>query len=323
MTNVLNNGVVGHVEDVMTPPVAVADKAVDWIQKNIASFDPFRGKGQPGEYRQKALVELALLCLYLHGHPAFSRDARVQEFLRFIRDVYRNPYFREGMFRLGNLFVAHGYLAVVLRRWGLLGEGCDWQAIQGLIDHSNITLTEQLPFRALELRLLLSYGGFRHRLPSPEELFRRSMLSKPLNPLYVTDNDAYAITHTLFFLSDFGRHPIAVFSRPGARHAFWVVEHLLGMYVQRKNWDLVGELLLSCRCLRRTTSELYHLGWQGLSGAQLPDGAVPGPHYDPRRAEALEGEKKQDHLFEGCYHTTLVAAFAGALCPDGGKTDET
>jgi hypothetical protein len=309
-------------KEVFSSPLLVADKALSWLQRNLDGFEPFQGTNQPEEYRQKALVELALLCLYLHSHPTFSYDERVTACLDFIREVHRNPYFRDGMFRLGNLFLPHGILTVVLCSCGLLGDECDWKAIQELVDNSNITCTERLPFRSIELWLVLGHGGFGHRLPSPKEFYRHSMLSKRINPIYVSNEDAYAITHTLFYLSDFTRHPISVFYPKGADRAHWVVEQLLGMYVQKMNWDLVGELLLSCACLRKTTSDLYRLGWQALSDAQLPDGAVPGPVYDSRHAEGLESKEKRNYLFERFYHTTLVAVFAGAMCPSGGTTDE-
>lgn len=297
------------------------DRALGWIQDQLDGFEPFRGGRKPDETRQKALVELALLCLCLQRKRAYSGDPRVLHFLQFIERTCRTPFYRECLFRVPDAFVPHVLLAVILRLCGLDSSG-DARVTQDLIDRSNITWTERVPHRALELRHLLDLGGFKHRMPSYGELYRRSLLAQPVNILYATDEDVYSITHTLFYLGDFGAKPISCLSPAHSDHALWVVEHLLGMYAHSGNWDLVGELLLSCHCLRHTTSDLYTLGWRALMSAQWPDGMVPGPYYDHDTAERLYGQHREEYVFKNCYHTTLVASLAGALCSWRGGDDE-
>jgi hypothetical protein len=311
-----------HMKQDRSSPALLADKALDWIQEYIDCFEPFQGKSKLEEHRHKALVELAILCLGLRPQARFEEDARIQRFLELIASVYLSPTYRGLTSRWPDLLVAHGFLAVTLRAYGLLRDEADSQAIQWLLEHSNVMFTDRPLYRTLELRLLLDHGGFAHRISSYAQLCRQSMLHEPLNVIYVTDAEAYVLTHTIFYLSDFAARPIPGLYLSRARYAAWAVENLLGMYTRRGNWDLVSELLLSCHCLRRTSSVLYLLGWRALLGAQWPDGAVPGPGYEPHKADALEGRERRNYLFWQCYHTTLVAALAGALCPYPSKLDE-
>jgi hypothetical protein len=173
---------------------------------------------------------------------------------------------------------------------------------------------ERPPHRLLELRWLLDSADLAHRLPSYGVLCRASNLGRQVNPIYLSDYDIYSITHTLFYLTDFGRLPETQLSSVRRRRACEIVGKLLAMQIYRGNWDLVGELLLSHHCLR-ATSDFYASGWQALLAAQWPDGAVPGPNYRSQATEGMNDTDRQSYVFKHCYHTTLVAALVGALCP--------
>jgi hypothetical protein len=161
---------------------------------------------------------------------------------------------------------------------------------------------------------VLDAGQFRHDLPSYAVLGQSSIVSKPVNVIYLTNAEAYSITHGLFYLSDFGSRPVVGLSQSQREHMEWVVDRILGMYIRAGNWDLVSELLVSCHCLGSTGSDTYALSWRALCGAQWPCGAVPGPYYKAEKANSLTGAKNREYVFEQCYHTTLVTALAGALC---------
>ena len=296
-------------------PAPVADRALDWVAANLDRFDPVRGRDEPDRERLKALVELAVLCMCLSRQPAFQGDARLRRFPLLALQTYRTPIFGERLFRAGTDFIPYALLGAALRACGLLDDDEEWRALQGVLDRGNVAATERVPHRMLELRHLLDLAGFTHRIPSYSALYRRTTLAQRLNPIYVTNYDAYSITHALFYLSDWGAHPPVGIPPSHRARASWLVEQLLGMYVRRGDWDLVGELLLSCHCLRRTDSPLYALGWTAFIAAQWPDGAVPGRGYDPQEAARREGEEHATYVFDRCYHTTLVAAFAGGLCP--------
>ena len=289
-------------------------RALDWIDANLKLFNPSQRENFADRLRLTPIVELSIVCLYLHREPEFKQDARLKSFLEFISKIYTNLSIREHLLQGDETFISYAWIAIVLNTCGLLTGDYEQQVIQELVNFSNVQYREMLPFHRIELRNLLDFGNFTHRLPSYETLYQSSILSKPLNILYMTDRDIYSVTHVLFFLSDFGWRPLTMISPSQLEQICRKVEQRLKMCIQRKNWDLVGELLICYHCLGENTSMLYRAGWQALIDAQWESGAVPGPNYKQMKSENFEDSKQQEYVFQQCYHTTLVAALGGALC---------
>ena len=232
---------------------SLTDCALAWLHANLDEFEPFRGKDQPEGYRQKALLELAMLCMWLRDKSIFW-DPRIVGFLRFVSHTHADPLFHERLFRVDNAFVRHVATVIALDACAVPRDDYYRGVIQDLLDHGNASIRSGLRHGMLELRYFLDRGGFQHRLPPYEALYESGILSKPLNVLYVTDHDTYTITHALFFLTDFGARSIPGITASRFEEVCSTVAHLLGIYIHRGDWDLVGELLLCCLCLRRTES---------------------------------------------------------------------
>lgn len=305
-------------------PTGMADRALDWLIVNLDRFEPFQGQPKRIWRKQKALAELALISLCLHRQTAFADDPRLDRCLGLILQTHRNPVYREILFRQSDDyftdFATDVFVPLALHACGLFDDADEWQAIQNLLDHSNILFRSRGPDSMLELIHLLDLGGFRYHLLSPATYLNR-ILQRSANIIRITHDETYTITHIIFYLSDFGVRRDFSIPDKQRQQLSWLVEHLLGMYVRDKHWDLVGELLICCHCLRQTHSPLYAIGWQAFLGAQRPDGAVPGPRYDPKQEAALAADRRSEYFFHHCYHTTLVATLAGALCQIDGAGD--
>ena len=293
---------------------------MEWIHANRDLFDPrcggssFQGAAGPEQnLREKALVELALALMYLRANPLLAGDPRLNDCLAFVLDVYTRPAFRDRLYRVIDVFVPYALLSIVLHACGALQDQHERTVLQGLIDRSNLHVSERPPHRTLELRYLLDLGRYSHRLPSYRTLYKSSILSHPVDLVHLTDRDVYCMTHVVFYVTHFGTREPGL-PEPETVRILTLFEQLLGMYTYARNWDVVGELLLSCSMLGCSTTESYGLAWRALAAAQAADGAVPGPRYDERDAAARDVTRQRDYAFEKCYHTTLVASLAGALC---------
>src|SRR5260221_11081899 len=93
----------------------------------------------------------------------------------------------------------------------------------------------------------------------------------------------------------------------------WIIYFLLGLYLRRKHWDLVGELLLNCLCIDWSPEIIFETAWETLLKFQLPDGSMPGPIFSEEQASKKEGEQKIHYCFEHNYHTTLVCSITSYL----------
>lgn len=290
---------------------ALIDGSLEWVGQNLVRFDPITRASDANWFRSKAALELAMLCMQARRlTPDGAVHPQIERCVDFLERTWGDPLYQErvvrepGMFRL----YAATYIALQAGR-----ESADpyREVIQRIVDDGYATAIEEVPFRVLELRYLLELGGFRHDLPPCRQLYRQTLLAKAPPLLYLTNLDAYSITHTLFYLADLGRRPIRAIPPEDLPAVSWTVGKLLGLYLRRRNWDLVGELLLSCQCLRWTPRLIYEAAWESFLAAQLPDGSIPGTLRHERYTAELGGRDEADRLFSENYHTTLVGSLVG------------
>lgn len=293
----------------------MVDRGIGWIHSNFQRFLPSKDNPQPNNQQLQSLSELAVFCwLVLERSKSFGHDDRLWSCATQVKEVYCSPIFFERLYRLPDPFISQALIAVSLHRIGLL-PSTELRPLQENLDRTNALVSERLPHRQLELRHILDAGGFVYSLPSYRTLYRGSVAAKSLNPIYATGFDAYSVTHALFYSSDFGACEVRGASPSHISRTSYTVEMLLGMYIREGNWDLVAELLLSSYCLRKTSSLIYGEGWKRLIAAQQQSGALPGPDYSGAKERELSNVAREAYVFETSYHTTLVSALAGALCP--------
>ena len=140
---------------------------------------------------------------------------------------------------------------------------------------------------------------------------------------YLDRDDAYSITHTLFYLTDFGNRPLPLPDSEQTR-INEIIEALLVHYWRTSYWDLVGELLINLECLNMGKSVCYTGSANAFQQAWLKNGAVPPhpieskpDHVDPTNNEKGADEDKsadeRTKFFWRHYHTTLVGVLYCAL----------
>ena len=300
---------------------ALSEGALRWIGSNLECFDPIPAEGERNDPQTyKAFIELALLVWRLRREPRTAGKPELERLLQFVAEIFAFDPFRERLIRLDDLFVTYVLLYGALREAGRIDDDREQQRLQRFVDGSTVQVAERPAHRVLEVRHVLDVAGLRHDLPSFKALAARTILARPIGLVRSTEQDAYAITHDLFYLSDWGCSPVRGLSETMLARTRRTVEDMLGMYVYARQLDLVGELLLATQFLDDTATDFYRCGWDALHDAQVADGSVPGPGFDPEEAEVRAEEERRDYVFEECYHPTLVAALAGALCspPDRG-----
>jgi uncharacterized protein DUF6895 len=137
-----------------------------------------------------------------------------------------------------------------------------------------------------------------------EALFPLTLLARGL-PRAPTFREAYSVTHTVFFMTDWGLRPDEL--PPGAAAALegaavpWLEESRA-----QGDYDVYAELAAALACVGRLAgAEAVE---QALRAVQLPDGALAGP---PRVRERAAAEADPDaRAFQVAYHATLAAALA-------------
>jgi len=296
--------------------------ALDWLDKHRELFNPLTSPSDDPSteiYLTKALGELGLLCMLTSRSTKDDLDPRIEHCLQLLLAIWQQSHYYERVVRRPEYFQMYTMIYLVLQQCGIIPD-TQKALIQQVIDQGYVLATETTPMRLLDRRHMLDCGQFRHDLPSYAELYQQTLLAQTPELVYLTDTDIYAITHTIFYLTDFGRISSPFLQGDHLTTIRGCIETLLGVYIRHKNWDLVGELLLDCYCLHWYPEIIFDLAWTEISQHQLPDGSVPGPRYSQEKRGTLDDTAGEQYCFEENYHTTIVNALAGILIYHDGET---
>lgn len=171
-----------------------------------------------------------------------------------------------------------------------------------------LTLSERSVFRLMDARW--TYRLLDPALaPPPAELTPLSTLAARPHPVHTMNEDAYALTHAVFYLTDFGSRPADANLRALTAG---VLEPYLAWNTLRPDLDLLGELLAAALMLGHTDSPAFRFAWR-LVFDSWDAGRLAGPEYDAARAAALQGDERDAYEFSENYHTQFVAAILCAV----------
>ncbi|WP_406055555.1 hypothetical protein OG462_07120 [Streptomyces sp. NBC_01077] len=300
-----------------------------WIARHAGYLDSPAGHAElPVTPRVKALLQLALLCRYWgKSTPA---EAALSEATSIVERAWQRPDFPHLLTldrryaRQFELMYAGLAPAGTTPRTASSPAGAVTDAPRAVLDRlagdGYLAPRRKPPYLHLEARFYADLAGADHEFASYEELYAASLPARAAT-LPVADLDVCVVTHTVFYLSDFG------FRDPGLteesrEQALQVVERLTHHCLGLGEWDLVGKLVLAQYCLGADplSTPSGAAGIRMLAEVQAPDGAIPGKSV-VRRAPA---DATPVEYFRKSYQATLVTALATLIVangrPDGRST---
>ncbi len=283
----------------------VALAALRWILRRRADFalpPDVLDSGSDVNRTVKPLGELAQLCapVLLATGPEDERHVIAAGLLEWAwQQTRRGELFAQ-------LLAAEPFATYPLEIYAAFaGVGLRHPGVQGfcatMTRTRNWRMLEQEPNRRLGVLNSEERAGF----PRHEELpaaLRRTWLGGLPEPWTFERGSGYALTHTVFHLTDWGRLPQRVPRDLTGYLELWLPAWLDGC-LESGQWDLAAELLAVAASLPTGPHMAVPSGaWLRIAAAQLPDGAVPESVAAGRRSR-----------FGTCYHSTLVTAFAASL----------
>jgi hypothetical protein len=279
---------------------------IERLDRN-AYFWPESGHGVI-RLRDKVATEAALLLLLARrverAHPGIARanDALAAVLLPEIRSerlhglILRQPQVAATL-GAGSLFLAAA--GHPDPRFGLL--------IEEALDQGFGECVERLPYRQLDQ---LWTRNLTASPPRPiEPVLAQSILMSRAHPLFMTEADAYAVTHAIFYASDFGAAPPpnmlpAIRTRDMVRSG-------IAWHIVSEDFDLLCEYLMCALCLGDAESAAARFGLHVVDSIWSMLDFLPGPTFDAARYRALSGAEADAYACEQMYHTNFVA---GMLC---------
>ncbi len=183
------------------------------------------------------------------------------------------------------------------------------ELVQTALDDGFGETVERVSYRQLDQRWTRNLGNpGKHCI---DDLMPASILCSRAHPFYMTQADAYAVTHAVMYATDFGRLQFPEFVDPVR-----VREHVLGgiaWHLFSQDFDLLLEYLLCAECtgLRETAHAVF--GWHVVRRLWDEIGFVAGPTFDGAHCRELSGIAREAYIFEHMYHTNFVAGMLLAV----------
>lgn len=294
-------------------------RALGVADRVIATFavDGYADPERPGDsfHGEKPIAETAMLLLVAQGAAHRPKiGARIGEIARRLA-----PHARSGRALVD--MALHPALAfkfavphVILTRLGLPDPGFD-RLLRLCANASARNGVDRSPAAETERRWIeAAWDPGRARPPAPADL-AGSLLASPLDLFGGLRADAYAFTHLLMYAADFGHRPAplpcpqrAVLETAGA---------LLARYIDERDYDLAGELLLTWPFLGARWSAEAAFAFRVLAGLEDAAGILPCGATDGDRLARLEEPDRARYALATAYHTAYVMGFlcAAALRP--------
>ena len=274
---------------------------------NVPALDQRRCSTRSREGHRRAALACALLVRVGWATPVTTTCRRCQE-------IARAPPSRP---RSG-LPAAHPL--VPPRRGRTAGCGLDDDgldeltgSLQSTYDQGYVFAMERTPSQTMDLVSALDACRVRHGFPPMDDLLARSIVGRRPPVDQLADADVYDLTHVVFAACDMGLGQRPPLPPDTLRWSTSATGALLRLYLDERDWDLVGELLLVCRCLGITPEPVFSRARRALVDAQAGDGSVPDTSYSASRASTKRGEERRLYEFGSNFHPTIVAMEAAAL----------
>jgi uncharacterized protein DUF6895 len=128
-------------------------------------------------------------------------------------------------------------------------------------------------------------------------------------PWLIEHDSAYALTHEIFYITDFGRKPTRLKPKASSFVLLWLPTWI-EIFLRQDNWDLVSELLMVGACLPKFNHSNDTFG--RMAKVIKKNGYLPGPDTGGQNLKRKGNSRKRSAFLKN-YHTTLVGIMAADI----------
>jgi hypothetical protein len=285
-----------------------ANASLEWLSRNLHQFSPFeKSDSSP---RIQPFAELAILYERLRSVPSGPLAKRLElprhlrRWRRFLLGHCEDRAYAE----LGRRIPSNTY-DLLLPYLNLRATGHRSPFHEETFERARargvLFAAEAVPHRVLDREYFLWKSGLAKSEPDWLNLYATTALALAPDALHVDKDTAYAITHTLFYLSDLCRRPLP-FDEAEAERVTRMLDCLMVHYWRLQHWDLLGELLVSRVSMPAQESRLATAASAAFLKAWRPEGCILGEGLEIEGLDKAPPSERASAIFRACYHTTLV-----------------
>ncbi|MCC6454094.1 MAG: hypothetical protein IT328_04065 [Caldilineaceae bacterium] len=257
---------------------------------------------------EKVIAETAILVFLVSRIPEPCDETRslLVTLRHQLSMIVRSAQSRILLLRYPNFATQLGLAHIILTRLDEPDEEFD-VLLRRAMTMGQVDSVPRVPFRYMDIRWVRALL-FNTR-PDFTDLLPLSIITSCAHPIYMTRSDAYALTHELMYITDFGDTPVPA-SLDLSRISDMIDAGLAWSTVS-KDLDLIGELLFAATLLRQPWSSYSRFGWHLLVSVWDNLGFLPGPDFEGAVHSSLLGDEASSYIFRYTYHTNYVG---GMLC---------
>jgi hypothetical protein len=138
-------------------------------------------------------------------------------------------------------------------------------------------------------------------------------------PWLIEHDSAYAMTHEVFYVTDFGRQPSRLPQKAAEYLSMWLPSWI-DIFKLQQNFDLLAELLMVGCCLNE--QPLSDSEYADVAEVVKKNGFLPGPENGGQNLQSGK-DSSERIVFLSNYHTTLVGLMAADLALAKSSESET
>lgn len=287
----------------MTAFHALEASATQWILDKLDNFDPLIWTEKKAAYtRRKAFAELAIYA-YVQGEAlapeiaAFvTRIANDADYHRLLR---RNPR---------QLLLYSAPLAFVIDR----GEAsrATVETLDAVLKCPQVMGVERSAHRLMDLWQFLTLVNRRPDSLDARAILATSALAHPPTPFDCTLSEAYALTHDVLFLRNFGVAASQFAEAPDMKMDPESTALTIARFMAEENSDIVLELAMCLGLSGQLNGADAQMVLDWIVARNGDRAFLAGPSFDPDAEMAYSG---LDQEWVANYHTTLVGLSMFAL----------
>ena len=287
---------------------------VDWLERHLDLFTPasstLDAEAEITQIQRHGELALAFRTRHcVEENAEFGAATSWDTWLRAIIRHLESPAVRERS--RSRLATAHAWLMpyVVLRSLGLWQD--DWHdATLAIAEKAGFPLaSEVVPYRRADQLFFLGMRG-QDRAADLQGAIGATYLASGPSVIHADRDAAYSVTHTVLYASSFGLETVRA-EWPFLSAAVAFAESALVRFCRRRDWDLVGELLICLNLLPGADRVLIERAESCFMGAIREDGGVFASEATAKAVGAMSPLTRSAD-FDATYHTTLVAMFLAA-----------
>lgn len=298
------------------------NKALTWVYDNRKYFDPL--SDDTDTHIKKMFAELQLALILGKRNQQFLASNTIcilDKLIDFSTNIIENPSYYNQI--LLNLKLFRVSAAPVIYYLTLKSNPILEEIIRNSYKKAYDITPELLPYRLLDVEHMISltkrYTGVNIREKICKDVFK-TILTSNYDILYWGINEEYALTHSIFYATDFGKYKLPQKLKQKISRNIRV---LAANKLVVNDFDLLGEYIINM-CNLNIFKDFRNKAYDILMHQQNDDGYIIAPfrkNNDKLDENTSNCKLRNRNIVRNNYHTTLVAVMA-SFCIKKDKQNE-